>query len=73
MSDTRSRFEARDVSPPGFSKSRDGEDKYIGPERRRNNRRGNTERRATVRFAADKVDRRELEGRRENDRTPKFW
>ncbi|QIB64787.1 hypothetical protein [Kineobactrum salinum] len=73
MSDTRSRFEARDLSPPGFCKGPDGREKYIGPERRRSNRRSNGERRATVRFAENKVDRRQLEGRREGDRTPKFW
>lgn len=73
MSDTRSRFESRDLSPPGYCRGRDGKNRYIGPERRRSDRRGISDRRATVRFAENKQDRRQLEGRRENDRTPKFW
>jgi len=47
--------------------------KYSGVERRRANRRSGTDRRADVRFDLDKNDRRQNEGRRESDHTPKYW
>ncbi|MBN7795694.1 hypothetical protein [Parahaliea mediterranea] len=73
MSDTKSRFEARDVSPGGYTLSGDGERKYAGQERRRTNRRSGNDRRAEVRFDPTKQDRRRNPGRRKDDKSPKFW
>ena len=47
--------------------------KYMGMERRRENRREAKDRRTDVRFDLTKDDRRETQGRRKNDFTPKFW
>jgi hypothetical protein len=47
--------------------------KYEGVERRKFNRRSGKDRRGDVRFDLDKSDRRESEGRREEDHTPKYW
>lgn len=46
---------------------------YAGQERRRRNRRGQKERREEVRFELDKEDRRQLSGRRKEDKVPGFW
>lgn len=47
--------------------------KYSGNERRRQHRRRRPERRTEVRFDLNNGDRRELDGRREGDASPKFW
>lgn len=73
MPDTKSRFEARDVSPGNYTQSSDGERKYTGPERRGTNRRSGNDRRAEVRFDPTKQDRRKTQGRRKEDKSPKFW
>lgn len=66
-------FYARD---PG-AKSTDLDDetskKYMDVERRQAHRRRRPERRSEVRFDLNGGDRRELEGRRDGDITPKFW
>ena len=46
---------------------------YNGPERRKEDRRANADRREEVRFELDKDDRRKNEGRRESDATPKYY
>jgi len=45
----------------------------MGPERRRDNRRQAVDRRVDVRFDPKASDRRQKDGRRENDAAPKFW
>jgi hypothetical protein len=47
--------------------------KYMGVERRRENRRQAKDRRTDVRFDLTNSDRRETQGRRDGDFTPKFW
>jgi hypothetical protein len=42
-------------------------------ERRRENRRQTKDRRTDVRFDLTNTDRRETQGRRKGDLTPKFW
>jgi hypothetical protein len=48
-------------------------EKYMGMERRRGNRREAKDRRTDVRFDLTNSDRREAQGRRKDDLTPKFW
>ena len=78
MSSDKARFEARDVSPVIYGTEK-GEDKktpkkkYVGPERRRDNRRSGHDRRIDVRFEINKEDRRQSHGRREDDKSPDFW
>ena len=65
--DTQSQFSVAEV---------DGEksDKYKGPERRREDRRANQDRRVDVRFDLNATDRRENPGgRRENDVSVKYY
>lgn len=50
-----------------------GKGSYTGVERRKHNRRSGKERRTDVRFELDKTDRRQNEGRRADDHTPKYW
>jgi hypothetical protein len=72
VSSDKSIFESRD---PGFlTDSGDGDTgkKYTGPERRRENRR-QKDRREEVRFDPNSKDRRQKEGRRADDKQPKFW
>ena len=47
--------------------------KYMGVERRKTNRRSGSDRRTDVRFELDDSDRRKSEGRRAEDKTPKYW
>ena len=49
------------------------EEKYTGIERRKESRRQTKDRRTDVRFDLTKADRRETEGHRKDDITPKFW
>ncbi|MBM67862.1 MAG: hypothetical protein CME43_00085 [Haliea sp.] len=72
MSDKPTLFEARDLSP-AFCADRQGNKKYAGPDRRRLDRRSNTDRRATVRFDPQNEDRRLRPGRREDDTVLRFW
>jgi hypothetical protein len=65
-----------DVNEPGAKadqKDEDGKKKYLGPERRKDNRRSQTDRRGEVRFDVNSNDRRESSGRRKDDKSPKFW
>jgi|TARA_R100000005_G_scaffold96452_2_gene83450 hypothetical protein len=72
MSDKPTLFEARDLSP-AFCADRQGNRKYTGPDRRRLDRRSNTDRRSTVRFDPQNEDRRTVAGRREDDTVLRFW
>ena len=60
-------LETTDHSAPGKKK------KYSGVERRRTNRRSGDDRRTDARFDLDSTDRRQNQGRREDDQTPKYW
>jgi hypothetical protein len=62
-----------DSQKAGAAVDKDGKKKYVGPERRKENRRSQTDRRGEVRFEVKKSDRRENSGRREDDKSPKFW
>ena len=64
-------FESRELSNDPFA-SRELSTKYMGPERRRVNRRTGNERRSSVRFDLT-GDRRGGGGRREDDGGPRFW
>ncbi|TGD73860.1 hypothetical protein E4634_06875 [Mangrovimicrobium sediminis] len=68
----RARFEARDL---GFEQPScgTGTPRYIGIERRHMTRRVRADRRMDVRFEPGKQDRRKNNGRRAEDRMPKFW
>ena len=67
-------FEAREVSPPSYEEEDNpAKKKYMGPERRRDNRRTGKDRRDEVRFEIGKDDRRQSQGRRRGDKNPKFW
>ncbi len=72
MADKYSVFEAHDPAAPA-SKDKQGDKRYTGVERRKGNRRRSQDRREEVRFEFDKEDRRQEEGRRGDDKTPKFW
>ncbi len=72
MADKHSVFEAHDPAPP-VRKDKQRDKRYTGVERRKGNRRNAHDRREEVRFEFDKEDRRQQEGRREDDKTPKFW
>ncbi len=73
MAGEKSRFESQDLHAPGYVVDHDGNEKYTGPERRKQNRRYAEDRRAEVRFDPTKQDRRKKAGRRKDDKTPKFW
>lgn len=73
MPPEKSLFEARDVSPPSYGGEKNNLKKYMGPERRRENRRSGHDRRSEVRFELGKEDRRQNPGRREGDKNPRFW
>ncbi|TXS89564.1 hypothetical protein FV139_19955 [Parahaliea maris] len=70
MSDKKSVFESHDLH---HSIEENGEQKYTGPERRKDDRRKTQDRRTEVRFDPGKQDRRQKQGRRKGDKTPKFW
>lgn len=72
MADKPNLFEARDLSP-AFCADRQGNRKYTGPDRRKLDRRGNNDRRTTVRFDPQAEDRRLLTGRRADDSALRFW
>ena len=66
-------FGSQDTSPATFGTEEPGQKKYMGPERRRDNRRQAVDRRVDVRFDPKASDRRQQTGRRNNDAAPKFW
>jgi hypothetical protein len=66
-------FESLDTHPASFDSEEPGEKKYMGPERRRDNRRKAVDRRVDVRFELKASDRREKDGRRQDDASVKFW
>ena len=72
MSDKHPAFAARDLAPP-VCKDKLGDEHYTGVERRKTDRRDYHDRREEVRFEFDKEDRRKGGGRREDDKSPKFW
>ena len=72
MSSDKPIFESRE---PGFGKDpgeSEADKKYTGPERRKDNRR-QKDRREDVRFDPNSNDRRQSDGRRKEDKLPKFW
>ena len=69
----KSSFYARDPGLGTTDVSKETKKKYMGVERRRENRRKTQDRRSDVRFDLKSSDRRKTEGRREDDHTPKFW
>ena len=70
----KAHFEARDVSPTTYDPTdKKNPKKYMGPERRRENRRSGHDRRLDVRFEPSKEDRRKNHGRRHSDKSPDFW
>jgi len=75
MPGDKARFEARELTPPGTSSDKDGDNReqYTGPERRRGNRRSGKDRRSEVRFEIGKENRRKNRGRRHDDKAPDFW
>lgn len=66
-------FYSRDANPGTNDVSKKDKKKYMGVERRRDNRRKAQDRRGDVRFDVTKSDRRQSDGRREGDSSPKFW
>ena len=77
MANQKSTFESHDLSS-GLTLEEKGdetpkEEKYLGPEQRRTNRRKAIERREDVRFEIEKIDRREKQGRRSDDKSPTFY
>jgi hypothetical protein len=73
MSSERASFYSRD--PERFIRdvADPSKKKFTGIERRLNYRRKAQDRRVDVRFDPTKTDRRENDGRREDDASPKFW
>jgi len=66
-------FYAKDPGLGTTDVSKKTKKKYMGPERRKEDRRKTQDRRNDVRFDLNNTDRRKSEGRREDDHTPKFW
>jgi hypothetical protein len=66
-------FYSRDLEVATSDISKKDKKKYMGVERRRDNRRKAQDRRSDVRFDLNKSDRRENDGRREDDATAKYW
>jgi hypothetical protein len=71
--DNSNPFEVREPGTPSSDPTKKGARKYMGPERRRENRRKQQDRRGEVRFDPGSSDRRQSQGRREDDESPKFW
>jgi hypothetical protein len=72
-SSKKASFYSRDPAPSSSDAANPGKKKYMAEERRRGNRRKGQSRRADVRFDLTKTDRRQTDGRRENDASVKFW
>jgi hypothetical protein len=66
-------FGSRETSPISSEINDVHAKNYMGQERRRVDRRQQTDRRDDVRFEMNSSDRRQKEGRRHNDAAPKFW
>ncbi|MEP1469767.1 MAG: hypothetical protein ABJK20_11045 [Halieaceae bacterium] len=73
MPTQKSVFEVKDATPPQFDTEDLHEQKYMGPERRRDNRRTGHDRRLDIRFELSAEDRRQSHGRRDGDKAPHFW
>ena len=73
MATEKASFYSRDLDRFVRDKSDPKKTRYIGMERRRNNRRKAQDRRGDVRFDLTKSDRRQTQGRRAEDMTPKFF
>jgi hypothetical protein len=78
MPNKKSTFESHDLSSSltlevEADEETPKDEKYLGQERRRANRREATERREEVRFEIKKTDRREKQGRRSDDKSPTFY
>ena len=73
MPPEKSIFEARDPGPVTDHIDDPHAKKYMGPERRRDNRRQQADRRDDVRFDLKATDRRQKSGRRQDDKDTKFW
>ena len=69
----KSVFEVKDPTPVHFGAEEPHQKKYMGPERRRENRRSGHDRRLDVRFELNAEDRRKSHGRRHDDNAPTFW
>ncbi|MEP4484010.1 MAG: hypothetical protein ABJ013_00150 [Halioglobus sp.] len=69
----KSTFEVKDPTPPAFGSEECHVDKYMGTERRRDNRRTAIDRRGDVRFDLKAEDRRQDPGRRDGDKTAARW
>jgi hypothetical protein len=69
----KSSFYSRDPEVATNDISKKDKKKYMGVERRRDDRRKAQDRRSDVRFDLDKSDRRKNDGRREDDATVKYW
>jgi hypothetical protein len=71
-------FESRDLTS-SLTLETEGDDetpkdeKYLGQERRKTNRREATDRREEVRFEIKTTDRRVKQGRRGDDKSPAFY
>ncbi|MEZ5501462.1 MAG: hypothetical protein R3E50_01955 [Halioglobus sp.] len=73
MATQKASFYSRDPARTLRDTADPSKKKYLGIERRRDNRRKAMDRRGDVRFDLTKTDRRQTEGRREEDSAPKFW
>ncbi|MEZ5572182.1 MAG: hypothetical protein R3E64_09170 [Halioglobus sp.] len=73
MTSQRASFYSRDPDRLVRDKADPSKKKYLGIERRMENRRETQDRRVEVRFDLTKKDRRQNEGRREGDAALKFW
>ena len=69
----KAKFEVREVCIPTNHVDGENSKKYMGQERRRENRRSGHDRRGDVLFEIGKDDRRQESGRREDDAAPTFW
>lgn len=69
----KAQFGTLEISPGAAATDDTGNKKYMGSERRRDNRREHHDRRTEVRFEPGKEDRRQNPGRREDDAAPTFW
>jgi len=73
MTSHRASFYSRDPDRMIRDKADPRKKKYLGIERRVENRRKAQDRRVDVRFDLTKTDRRQNSGRREEDIDLKFW
>jgi hypothetical protein len=73
MSAQRASFYTRDQGRFVLDTVKPETEKYVGEDRRAENRRQGRDRRVDVRFNLTSQDRRESEGRRAEDVLPKFW